>query len=76
MGFKPVGYVLMAEHYHALVWPTPEANPSQIMQELEDRTAVFILKNLRENFGFPCCRRMLVRVTLPATVHHHAQFRA
>ena len=74
LGFKIVGYVLMPEHFHALVWPTPEANPSQIMQKLEDRTAVFILKNLRENLGFPWCRRMLVRVSLPPTVHHHAHF--
>jgi len=75
LGFKIVGYVLMPEHLHALVWPTPEANPSQIMQKLEDRTAVFILKNLQENLGLPWRRRMLVRVTLPPTVHHHAHFR-
>jgi putative transposase len=75
LGFKVVGYVLMPEHFHALVWPTPEADPSQIMQKLEDRTAVFILKNLRENLSFRWCRRMLVRVSLPPTVHHHAHFR-
>jgi REP element-mobilizing transposase RayT len=75
LGFKIVGYVLMPEHFHVLVWPTPEANPSQIMPKLADRTAVLILKNLRENLGFPWCRRMLVRVTLPPTVHHHAHFR-
>jgi putative transposase len=75
LGFKIIGYVLMPEHFHALVWPTPEVDPSQIMQKLEDRTAAFILKNLRENLGFPWCRRMLVRVTLPPTVHHHAHFR-
>jgi REP element-mobilizing transposase RayT len=33
----------MPEHFHAVIGPTPEANPSQIMQRLEDRTALFIL---------------------------------
>jgi len=42
---------------------------------LEDRTALFILKDLRKNLGFPWCQKMLARVTLPATVHHHAHFR-
>jgi len=75
LGFKIVGYVLMPEHFHALLWPRAEANPSQILQKLADRTALFILKDLRENLGFPWCRRMLARVKLPATVHHHAHFR-
>jgi len=75
LGFKIVGYVLMPEHFHALLWPSTEANPSQIMQKLEDRTALFILRNLRENLGFPWCQKMLARVTLPPTVHHHAHFR-
>ncbi|MGO8733335.1 MAG: transposase [Terriglobia bacterium] len=34
LGFKIVGYVLMPEHFHALLWPSAEANPSQIMQKL------------------------------------------
>src|SRR5208283_4061953 len=46
LGFKIIGYVLMPEHFHALIWPTAQANPSAIMQKLEDRTALFILKNL------------------------------
>ena len=75
LGFKIIGYVLMPEHFHALLWPTPEANPSQITQKLEDRTALFVLKNLRENLRFPWCRKMLERVRLPPTVHHHAHFR-
>jgi hypothetical protein len=29
LGFKIVGYVLMPEHFHALIWPTAQANPSQ-----------------------------------------------
>jgi REP element-mobilizing transposase RayT len=43
LGFKIVGYVLMPEHFQALIWPSEEANPSQMMQKLEDGTALFIL---------------------------------
>jgi putative transposase len=75
LGFRIVGYVLMPEHFHALIWPTAEANPSVIMQKLEDRTALFILKNLQENLSYPWCHKMLARVTLPPTVHQHAHFR-
>jgi len=75
LGFKIVGYVLMPEHFHALIWPAREADPSQIRQKLEDRTALFVLKNLKENLTYPRCRKMLARVTLPPTVHHHAHFR-
>ncbi len=75
LGFRIVGYVLMPEHGHLLLWPSELANPSQIMQQLEERTAQFILKNLRQNLQFPWCQRMLDRVKLPATVHDHAHFR-
>jgi putative transposase len=75
LGFKIVGYVLMPEHFHALIWPTAQADPSQIVQKLEDRTALLILKNLKENLSYPWCQKMLARVTLPPTVHHHAHFR-
>jgi REP element-mobilizing transposase RayT len=74
LGFKIIGYVLMPEHFYALIWPAAQANPSRIMQKLEDRTALFILKNLKENLRYPWCQRMLARVTLPPTVHHHATF--
>ena len=76
LGFRIVGYVLMPEHFHLLLWPSPNANPSQIMQKLEGRTARFILKTLRENAGHPWCKRMLARLTLPSTVHDEAHFRA
>ena len=65
----------MPEHFHALIWPAAEANPWQIMQKLEDRSALFILKNLRENVGYAWRQKMLARVTLPPTVHHDAHFR-
>jgi REP element-mobilizing transposase RayT len=28
LGFRLLGYVLMPEHFHLLVWPSPAANPS------------------------------------------------
>ena len=73
--FKIIGYVLMPEHFHILIWPTAAANPTQIMPQLKERTAKFILKNLRQNFQLPWCEKMLARVRLPPTVHDHAHFR-
>ena len=75
LGFQIVGYVLMPEHCHLLLWPSESANPSQIMQRLEERTAKFILKNLRRNLQYPWCERMLGRLRLPPSVHHHARYR-
>jgi len=45
------------------------------MQKLSERTANFILRNLRENLAFPWCRKMLKRFALPPTVHDHAHYR-
>ena len=75
LGFKVFGYVLMPEHCHLLIWPGAAANPSQIMQKLSERTANFIIRNLRQNLAFPWCQRMLKRFELPPTVHHHAHYR-
>jgi REP-associated tyrosine transposase len=75
LDFLIVGYVLMPEHIHLLLWPGERANPSQIMQKLEGRTARFILKALRENRENSWCQRMLGRFTLPSTVHDEAHFR-
>ena len=75
MGFRIAGYVLMPEHCHLLIWPSDLGNPSQIMQKLSERTANFILRNLRRNLALPWCRKMLSRFELPLTVHHHAHFR-
>jgi putative transposase len=75
LGFKIIGYVLMPEHCHLLIWPGPPANPSQIMQKLSERTANFILRNLRENSAFPWCQKILKQFELPPTVHHHAHYR-
>jgi REP element-mobilizing transposase RayT len=43
--FKIAGYVLMPEHFHLLIWPSAAANPSQILQKLEGRTALLIQDN-------------------------------
>jgi putative transposase len=75
LGFRIIGYVLMPEHCHLLLWPGPLANPSQIMQKLSERTANFILRNLRENLAFPWCRKMLERFELPPSVHGHTHYR-
>ena len=75
LSFRIVGHVLMPEHFHVLLWPSELSNPSQIMQKLEGRTAKFILKNLRHNRNFAWCTRMLNRLQLPQTVHHHARHR-
>jgi len=58
-----------------LIWPGSPANPSQIMQKLSERTANFILRNLRENLAFPWRRKMLKRFALPPTVHDQAHYR-
>ena len=47
LGFRIIGYVLMPEPFHLLVWPSELADPSQILKRIEDRTARFLLKTLR-----------------------------
>jgi REP-associated tyrosine transposase len=75
LGFRILGYVLMPEHFHLLIWPSAEANPSQIMQKLKGRTARFILKTLRQNRQHAWCARMMSRFALPGTVHDEASCR-
>jgi REP element-mobilizing transposase RayT len=45
------------------------------MQKLWERTAKFILRNLRENLAYPWCRRMRERFALPPSVHDQAHNR-
>jgi putative transposase len=75
LNFRIVGYVLMPEHFHLLIWPSPSADPSRIVQSLKERTALFMLKNLRDNHRFLWCQRMLERLRLPPTVHLHGPYR-
>jgi putative transposase len=74
-GFKIVGYVLMPEHFHLLIGPSPSANPSRLVQSLKERTAKFILANLQARREHPWCARMLAAVTLPPSVHLHGPHR-
>jgi putative transposase len=75
LGFRILGYVLMPEHFHLLLWPSEHANPSQILQKLKGRTARFIVKHLRQNHQHAWCARMLQRLTLPSTVHDESNYR-
>jgi putative transposase len=75
LGFKIIGYALMPEHFHLLVWPSGLANPSQMLRRLEDRTALFVLKNLGRNLSYSWCQRILNGLKLPSTLHHHAHHR-
>ena len=59
LSVRIIGYVLMPEHFHILLWPSELANPSQIMQKVEGGTAKFILKNLRDSLESAWCERML-----------------
>jgi hypothetical protein len=34
LDFRILGYVLVPEHCHLLIWPGPPANPAQVMQKL------------------------------------------
>jgi hypothetical protein len=63
-----IGCVLVPEHFHLLVWSSELANPSQVLQRLEDRTALFVLKNLRRNLRFAWCQRILNGLKLPSTM--------
>ncbi len=75
LSFKIIGYVLMPEHFHVLIWPSQRADPSRIVQSLKERTAKFILKNLQTHRELPWCGRMLAVLTLPPTVHLHGPYR-
>ena len=75
LGFRMVGYVLMPEHFHLLLWPSEQANPSMILQKLEGHMAKYILRTLRQNRQHAWCARMLARLTLPPTVHDEAHYR-
>ena len=57
LGFKIFADVLMPEHRHLLIWPSPAANPSQIMQRLSERTANFMLRNVAEICRIPGAKR-------------------
>ena len=73
--FLLLGYVLMPEHFHLLIWPQAKANPSCIIASLKERTAKNILKSLKQEAQSIWCREMLDVVRLPPTVHDEATYR-
>ena len=66
--FRLVGYVLMPEHFHLLISPSKVHSPSKIVGSLKQRTARYIIDNLKR-CKEPWCRRMLDKIVLPETVH-------
>jgi putative transposase len=73
--FRLLGWVLMPEHFHLLVWPQPAESTSRIVQQLKQRTAANILRILRANSGNRWCARTLERLRLPPSVHDQPVFR-
>ncbi len=65
----------MPDHFHLLLWPCAETNPSQIVQSLKERTAKYLLSRLRQNANHPWCARMLGKLALPETVHRPSTHR-
>lgn|SRR5487761_179374 len=73
--FRLLGWVLMPDHFHLLIWPEAAPSPSKIVQQLKQRTAVRILETLRQNQDHRWCAQTLARLRLPPTVHDHADQR-
>ena len=65
----------MPEHFHLLIKCKPADSISSILQELKRQTAFRVLKGPQENDQYPWCRQMLVRLTLPTTVHDESSYR-
>ena len=73
--FRIIGWVLMPEHFHLLLWPSECADPSVIVQSLKARTAKFILLHLRAQAAVPWCGKTLQKLALPPTVHRPSTHR-
>ena len=73
--FRILGWVLMPGHFHLLLWPSGNANPSAIVQSLKERTAKFALLQLHRNAARPWCAGMLDKFALPPTVHRPSTYR-
>ncbi|MBZ5538815.1 MAG: transposase [Acidobacteriia bacterium] len=73
--FKLIGYVLMPEHFHMMIWPSATVNPSRVMKSLKERTALGILDQLDQNQQSTWCRKILSRCILPPTFHGHERRR-
>ena len=73
--FLLLGWVLMPEHFHILIWPQPAESTSRVVHQLKQRTAASILRTLRANQDKPWCERMLAKLRLPPSVHDQTLFR-
>jgi putative transposase len=73
--FRLLGYVLMPDHFHLLIWPSDKANPSKIIGSLKERTAKLIIKKLKKESEAPWCMKMLKAIQLPTSVHNEATYR-
>ena len=73
--FRLLGYVLMPDHFHLLIWPSPMANPSKIIGSLKERTAKHIIMKLKKESEAAWCMKMLKAIRLPASVHDEATYR-
>jgi hypothetical protein len=58
-----------------LLKPESAEDTSRMVQRLKIRTAMQILKLLRENQNSAWCRKMLARLALPPTVHDESHHR-
>ena len=75
LGFRVLGYVLMPEHFHLLIWPVEPGESSKISGRLKQRTAQYIVKNLKTCPNSTWCRRMVQGITLPESVHDESTYR-
>ena len=75
LDFRLVGWVLMPDHFHLLIWPEAAPSTSKIVQQLKQRTAARILEMLRQNPSHRWCTQMLTRLRLPSTVHDYVEYR-
>jgi putative transposase len=74
-GFRMLGWVLMPDHFHLLIWPETAPSTSNIVKQLKQRTGARILKILRQNQSNRWCVEMLAYLRLPSTVHDHVGYR-
>ena len=73
--FLLIGWVLMPEHFHLLIQPQPSESTPLIVKGLKEESAKRVLKTLRENAQHFWCRKMLVSLRLPSTVHDESRYR-
>ena len=64
----------MPEHFHWLLKPQPADSTPLVMKELKEETAQRILRTLRGNLQYPCCRKILARLRLPPSAHDESHF--